>query len=447
MEDDQFTERDGLTRRSFITRSASVGLGAMALTSLPALLAACGGSSSGGGGGSTNLKVLALEPPDPTPPGGADFALDALKQWESANKASVSYDTVPYTQIHDKIATAFASGSSPWDVSYMAGWAPEFSNNLIDIGPKISQSVKDDMPASSFKTTTWDGKVMGAVFTLSLLTLFYNTELLEKAGIKEPPKNWEELLGYTKELTGGGQYGWVNNYGVPEGVGGTANYWMVYLQQAGGQMYDESGQPVFNDAAGVDAVQFMVDLWNAGTEPGSISYTGVADTTNVFTSGKAAMMMNWPFTWKPASDPATSKIAGKLGSAVLPAGEAGTASVDGGDAFSVTTSAKDPDLAVKLIEFYLSPEAQKAQALETGWLPIRLSVLADAEVQKAAPNATTLLEQAKSPYDSFITPDYNEVTLAIGTEVTKAIKGDTSPKQAMQDASDAVTSIIKKRSS
>ncbi|MEI6688189.1 MAG: sugar ABC transporter substrate-binding protein [Thermoleophilia bacterium] len=444
MEWDTNVEKSGLSRRQFIERGV---IGAAALTALPTLLAACGGSSggSGGGGGTTNLKVLALEPPDPTPPGGADFALDALKNWESTNKASVSYDTVPYTQIHDKIATAFASGNSPWDVSYMAGWAPEFSNNLVDIGPMLSQAVKDDMPESSFKTTTWDGKTMGAVFTLSLQTLFYNTELLEAKGIKEPPKNWEELLGYTKELTGDGVYGWVNNYGTPEGIGGTANYWMAYLQQAGGTMYDEAGLPVFNDAPGVDAVQFMVDLWNAGTDPGSISYVGVADVTNVFTAGKAAMTMNWPFTWKPASDPTTSKIAGKLGSAVLPAGAAGTASIDGADAFSVTTSAKDPELAVKLIEFYLSPEAQKEQVLKTGWMPILLSMLADPEVQAAAPNAGTLLEQAKAPYDSFITPDYNEVTLAIGTEVTKAIKGDQSAKDAMQKASDAVTEIVKTR--
>ena len=237
----------------------------------------------------------------------------------------------------------------------------------------------------------------------------------------------------------------MNNYGAPEGIGGTANLWMAYLQQAGGTMWDEAGLPIFNDAAGVDAAQFLVDLWDAGTEPGSISYVGIADTTNVFTAGKASMMMNWPFMWKPANDPASSSIAGKLGAAVLPAGPAGTASIDGTDAFTITNASKNPELAAKLIEFYLDPEVQKRQVIDTGWLPIRLSTLADKEVQAAATNAPVVLEQAKAPYDSFVTPDYIQVTQSIGTELQKVIRKEKTAAQGMADASDQVSAIVKSR--
>ncbi len=184
---------------------------------------------------------------------------------------------------------------------------------------------------------------------------------------------------------------------------------------------------------------------NGSTEPGSISYVGINDATNVFTAGKASMMMNWPFTWKPANDPASSKIVGKFGSALLPAGAAGTASIDGTDAWTITASSKNQDAAMKLIEFYLDPAVQKRQVLDTGWLSIRLSVLADPEVQKAAPNAAVVSEQAKHPYDSFVTPDYNEVTQALGTEIQKALRGDKKPPDALKDAFDEVTAIIKKR--
>ena len=37
---------------------------------------------------------------------------------------------------------------------------------------------------------------------------------------------------------------------------------------------------------------------------------------------------------------------------------------------------------MKLIEFYLDPVVQTRQVLDTGWLPIRLSVLEDPEVQE-----------------------------------------------------------------
>ena len=54
------------------------------------------------------------------------------------------------------------------------------------------------------------------------------------------------------------------------------------------------------------------------------------------------MMMNWPFMWKPAKTRRPSKIVGKLGAAILPAGPAGTASIDGTDAWTITKTLEEP---------------------------------------------------------------------------------------------------------
>jgi multiple sugar transport system substrate-binding protein len=342
------------------------------------------------------------------------------------------------------MATAFASGSSPWDIVYMCGWVPELQSFITPYADNLPKELIDDLPKSSFSTVTIDGKRYGAVFTLSLLTLFYNKEHLDKAGFKEPPKTWDELKRCAKELTRDGRYGFVLNYGDPAGIGGTASYWMVFLQQAGGKMYGEDGKPVFKSDAGVEALQVMVDLMPA-TDPGSISYSGINDATNVLLAGRASMMMNWPFMWNAGQDPKQSQVVGKLASAVLPAGPAGSASIDGTDAWTVTKSSKNPDKARELIEFYLDAAVQKRQVLDTGWLPIRLSVLADPEVQAKAPNAAVVLEQAKHPYDSFVTPDYNQVTVAVGTEVQKALQGQKTAAQAIADAHDQVAGIIKRR--
>jgi len=452
-----------MSRRKFLKRSAGVGAGVVALGAVPAILAACGTSATAAptgaasaaasvapsaAAGGVTLNVLAPAAPDPAPPGVAKFndaTTQAFAKWQTDNGATVTYEAPPWPQLHDKMATAFASGNPPWDAVYMSGWVPEFRNNLVPMGDMIPAELKADLPPSSFSTVTWDGKVYGTVFTLSLLTLFYNTELLSKAGITAPPKDWDELKRFAKELTTGDQYGWVLNYGAPEGIGGVASYWMAYLQQAGGKMYGPDSMPVFNDTPGIDALQLMMDLNTGGTDPGSISYVGINDATNVFTAGKAAMMMNWPFMWVPAQDPKSSKIVGKLGAALLPAGPAGTASIDGTDAWTITTASKNPELTMKLIEFYLDKDVQKSQSIDTGWLPIRLSVLNDPEVQAKSTNAKVVLEQANHPYDSFVTPDYNQVTQAIGTEIQKALKGEKTAKQAIQDSSDQVTAIVKKR--
>jgi multiple sugar transport system substrate-binding protein len=429
--------RQRISRRTLAKRGALVGAGLAGVDMAPSRLVRADDVS---------LSVFCPLAPDPAPPGVAKFSEDAFGQWQQTNGIKVNYEALAWPQLHDKMATDFASGADTYDVIYMSGWVPEFAEFLTPIGDKIPPDLKADLPPSSFSTVTWDDKVYGVVFTLSLLTLFYNQEHFDKAGIKAPPTTWDELKGYAEELTGGNQYGWVLNYGDPAGIGGVASYWMVYLQQAGGTMYGEDGLPVFNDEKGLAALQLMVDMFtNGSTDPGSISYVGINDATNVFTAGKASMMMNWPFTWKPANDPASSQIVGKLGSAILPAGAAGSASIDGTDAWTITASSKYPDDAMKLIEFYLDPAVQKRQVLDTGLLPIRLSVLADPEVQAAAPNAAVVSEQAKHPYDSFVTPDYNEVTQALGTEIQKALRGDKSPQDALKDASDQVTTIVKKR--
>ena len=425
-----------ISRRDFLKLGAA---SAGALT-LSRFLAACAPKSSG----PVTLNVLVPAAPDPAPPGVAKFSEDVFAKWQADNNVKVVYEAPPWPQLHDKMAANFASGQYVHDIVYMSGWVPEFANYLVPFVDQLPADLIADLPKSSFGTVTWDGKKMGVVFTLSLLTLFYNTEALDKAGIKAPPKNWDELKGVAKQLTGGGKYGWVLNYGAPEGIGGVASYWMCFLQQAGGKLYDDKGQPAFNNLAGVDSLQVMVDLMES-TDQGSISYVGINDATNVFTAGNAAMMMNWPFMWKPANDPASSKVVGKVGSALLPAGPAGSASIDGTDAYTITKLSPNPEAARKLIEFYLDKEVQKRQVLDTGWLPIRLSVLNDPEVQKVATNAASVLEQATHPYDSFVTPDYNAVTTAIGVEIQKALAGSQSAADAIKNASDQVTEIIKKR--
>jgi multiple sugar transport system substrate-binding protein len=425
-----------ISRRNFLKL---VGMSAAGVT-MGNFLASCTPKATG----PITLNVLVPAAPDPAPPGVAKFSEEAFAKWQADNNVNVVYEAPPWPQLHDKMAANFASGQYVHDVMYNCGWVPEFAAYLVDFVDQLPAELIADLPKSSFSTVTWDGKRMGVVFSLSLLTLFYNTELLQNAGITSPPTTWDELKNAAKELTGGDKYGWVLNYGAPEGIGGVASYWMCFLQQAGGKVYDDQGQPAFNNEMGVSALQTMVDLMPY-TDPGSISYVGINDATNVFTAGSAAMMMNWPFMWKPANDPASSKVVGKVGTAILPAGPVTSASIDGTDAYTIAKSSPNPEMARKLIEFYLDPEVQKRQVLDTGWLPIRLSVLNDPEVQAAVANAAVVVEQAKYPYDSFVTPDYNAVTTTIGVEIQKALAGSQSAADAIKTASDQVAEIIKKR--
>jgi multiple sugar transport system substrate-binding protein len=429
------------SRRTFLQRSAVTAAGLAAASSLPAWQRALAQDA-------VTLNALVPAAPDPTPPGvpNAPYSqaiLDAFAKWQTDNNAKVVYEAPPWSQLHDKMAANFASGGYTHDIVYMSGWVPEFAQFLTPFADSLPADLVADLPPSSFSTVTWDGKKLGVVFTLSLLTTFYNKAMFEAEGIKAPPKDWVELKGIAQQLTKDGKYGWVLNYGAPEGIGGVASYWMVFLQQAGGKMYDENGQPAFNTPEGVEALQLMIDLMPF-TDPGSISYVGINDATNVFSAGNAGMMLNWPFMWVGANGK-DSQIAGQVGAAVNAAGPAGTASIDGTDAYTIPIASPNQALAAKLVEFYLDPAVQKSQSMDTGWLPIRLSVLNDPEVQAKSANAATVLEQAQHPYDSFVTPDYNQVTQALGTEIQKALAGQQDAATTIANGADQVAAIVKQR--
>ena len=49
----------------------------------------------------------------PAPPGAAKFSEDAFAKWKTDHAADVAYELLAWPQLHDRMATAFASGSSP----------------------------------------------------------------------------------------------------------------------------------------------------------------------------------------------------------------------------------------------------------------------------------------------------------------------------------------------
>lgn len=423
------------------SRTARTALGVACALALTAGLGACAPGSSA----TNQLKVFTAAPPDPAPVGVANFGEAAEAQfaeWKTEHDVDVRNETAPFEQVHGKLATLFASGNNVPDVFISAGWIPEFVDSLEPIDDYLDPELVADLPESSFGTAVWDDKTYGVLFTLSLQIMYFNEEHLAEAGFDGPPETWDELKQYVEALNTDEHYGWVGAFGQAGGISGVATTYMAFLQQAGGELLDEQGKPAFNTPEGVEALQMLVDLQELGGDPGNVSYAGLADAGEVFKSGKASIMFNWPFLWDEANDPDSSAVAGEIGTAVLPAGEAGTASVDGADSLSIYKDTKDPQLAYDLIDFYLSPEQQKAQVLETGWLPIRMSVLADPEVQEAAPQAEATLEQAKHPYNSYVMPQHEEYTHALGVEIQKALQGEKTAQQAIDDAYAEVARIL-----
>jgi len=415
-------------RRELLKHGAAAGAG-VALGRIPAPVQAQ----------NQQLSVLSSQRPDPIPPGVDNFAGDLLNAWSTEHDTSVVYESRPFFEIDTVTRAAFDSGSYVHDLYYNWATIPEVSTDLVELGSRLPKALIDDLAPSQAASVSWQGKQYGVVPTLSLMLLFYNRTLFESAGISAPPATWDDLKALVDVFGGEMPNGLLMPYAAAAGIGGVASVWMAFLQQAGGRMYDDTGIPVFDDTPGVDALQFMIDLlpitsnWSRTT----VSYTDIAFRMSL---GSAAMTFSFPAFWSQMSNGAPPGE-GAIAPAIMPSGPESNATINGVDAWTMAATSPQQDLAQQLIEFYLAPGTQKRSS-SIRLVASALSVLADPDVQAMSAVAPVLLEQASSPFDSFVTPNYLEITDTIGRQLQKALRREQSAAQALRAARDSIAPLI-----
>ncbi|MBO0792558.1 MAG: extracellular solute-binding protein, partial [Ktedonobacteraceae bacterium] len=199
------TSAFSLDRRRFLTTTAGV-VGALAGMNL---LQACG--ASGGSSGSNTLSFLGHET--------ADQVKDLITGFEAAHQGvSVQYQPVPFDQINDVLQTRLGSRDVTPDV-YTADQprmaALHHRNFLADITGKVGSDKNAVLPAS-LQASSLDGKIYSLPMATSTQLLYYNTALLEKAGVTPPETDqdkrwtWEQLVAAAqKAQAGGAKWGFI----------------------------------------------------------------------------------------------------------------------------------------------------------------------------------------------------------------------------------------------
>jgi len=159
-------------------------------------------------------------------------------------------------------------------------------------------------PGPDGKTHTW-----AIPFYTSCQLFYYRTDLLEKAGYSKPPRTYDELLEYSKALTKGGVYGYVIDWADDNFVYRFAER---MLAAGGGQLVDENSKPQWNSKAGIRALSWMRDMWQAKVVvPESINIESSGVSMNIFLQGTAAFTQNWTIVSAAMNDPNKSAIVGK----------------------------------------------------------------------------------------------------------------------------------------
>jgi multiple sugar transport system substrate-binding protein len=135
---------------------------------------------------------------------------------------------------------------------------------------------------------SYEGHLYALPPVMNTLALFYNTDMLEAAGV-EPPKTWDELRTAAAKLTKEGTYGIA--FAAPASLEGTWQF-LPFMWSNGGDETD------IDTPETAEALQLWTDLVSSGDASKSVVTWGQGDVITQFASGAAAMMINGPWSFR-----------------------------------------------------------------------------------------------------------------------------------------------------
>ena len=332
-----------------------------------ALLPGCGAITPSGRGPSAQgpLRVWIMEP------GSADlraFLTSASGDFEAAHPGDrVQVQFVPWASAHDQFVTAIGGGQVPDVAELGSTWTPEFG----DIGALEPAAIGDDgggYVQSLVDGATVGGKVYGVPWYAGARALIYRTDVLASLGLSAPT-TWDELLTVGRAIRD-------RTHMAAFGVAGNAEHYVLpMVWQNGGQIATRKGGVWRSDLTSppaVGAVQFYADLYRTEhfAPAGALSWNA-RDVRKAFEAGDLAMMVGgaWDLRALLAAHP---ELAGKVGTALLPAGPGGDRDTfAGGSHLVVFNGTKKEALARRYIAFLLDPARVEAFTEKIGFLPGR----------------------------------------------------------------------------
>ncbi|QNK42441.1 ABC transporter substrate-binding protein [Caproicibacter fermentans] len=347
----------------------------------------------------------------------------------SQSKVKVAAQYVPRTELMKQYTIGAVSGDlpdvgivdNPDNASYVSMGVCE---DITDLFNAWGEAKFLDGPLASCKS---DSKIYGLPLTSNCLGLFYDTDVLQKAGVNVPT-TWSELTAACKKLTQGKQKGLAFSAVATEE--GTFQF-MPFLLSAGGGIDDLAS------ANSVKSLDYFSGLVKSGyVSKECINWTQ-ADVEKQFSAGSAAMMINGPWNIAAVKKDAANK---HWKVAKIPKADDGNyTSILGGENVIVCKGAKK-DAAWDFLKYIDNKENSQKLCANAGYLSPRSDVKGEEMFKDNAVMAlfVDLMPTAKSRGPHVKWP---EVSSAIQTAMQESITGKATAQQAMGEAKAKVDKI------
>lgn len=343
-----------------------------------------------------------------------------------------------WAELHDKILVSASSDSLPDVARCDIAWLPEFQKMGVLVA--LDQEMSDFAATSSalLDSAMSTANIGGGSYALALNTnskiLFYNTAMLEAAGVTVPATmdEWVETVRKLGGENADGQQVWGWNEPALSG-------WNLcpFIWSFGGSLTNDE-QTVATGYINSEKTVKAIDTFAALVKEGALTgfNSGDIPMTDGFGTGRYAMMLEGP--WK------TAELAGAYpdvayGTAPIPAGEGGSVSVLGGEDIAMFTSA-NKEAAWKFMQFMTGEYAQTEMA-KCGQIPVNKAALESDVVKNAeyAPFIEAIQTAKARPTVSAWSEMDNELNVA----VTAVVNGEKTAQEAMDELAVKFDELLK----
>jgi multiple sugar transport system substrate-binding protein len=258
-----------------------------------------------------------------------DLVKSHLTAFEVSTGIKVNYNTSPWAQYRDTMITKFVA-KAPIDVLWVSdSWLPEWADaGWISPVNQFPELLKYNADADTFCTDsmTYKGKQYGLTYYSDYMAFLYDEQMLKKAGIKEPPKTWDEVLQQSLKIKAAG----LSEY--PMMLSMARESWLIEFLTAmvysnGGRFVDDKGMAALAQPNGgaQRALQWVADAVQKHKiiSPACVE-TGELNGLKAFGAGNHAFALLSRYRIRTLNDPKQSAIAGRVRQALMPAGPGGS---------------------------------------------------------------------------------------------------------------------------
>ena len=211
----------------------------------------------------------------------AEYVTKLVPEFERLNPGiKVKVQQVPWTAAQEKLVTAFASDNTPDACQLGNTWVPQFAaldaivplNEYVKISDQINQ---EKYFPGIWETNVIDNQVFGIPWYIDTRVMFYRKDVFERAGYKNPPKNWVELLDLSQKIKA--MHPREEKYAIYLPTNEWAPFVMFGMEAGSSLLKNENTLGDFSGKEFKEAFKYSIEFHKQNLAP-----IGISQVTNVY---------------------------------------------------------------------------------------------------------------------------------------------------------------------